>query len=158
MINTSYANYTNAYKEVLIVINNLTKEDYDKIPKEYIKFFKEKCNNQHEFKYDTSKPFSEQMLLDDTKIILFWLFAKYGATEIQKEKIENYKTNYRIKLEQQNREKYNPDNIFKNKKEEIVKETKEVSIENHIEPTEMIKYKESIFKKLISKIKKIIHK
>ena len=33
MINTSYAN---AYKEVLIVLNNLIKEDYEKIPKEYI--------------------------------------------------------------------------------------------------------------------------
>lgn len=39
MINTVY---TNAYKEVLIVISNLVKEDYEKIPKEYIKFLKRK--------------------------------------------------------------------------------------------------------------------
>ena len=31
MVNTSYAN---AYREVLIVINNLVKEDYEKIPKD----------------------------------------------------------------------------------------------------------------------------
>ena len=36
MINTNYAN---AYKEVLIVLNNLIKEDYEKIPKEYIESY-----------------------------------------------------------------------------------------------------------------------
>ena len=98
MINTVY---TNAYKEVLIVISNLVKEDYEKIPKEYIKFLKENCNNEYEFIYDTSKSFNEQELLDDTKYILFGLFEKYGATEIQKAKINAYKINYRNQLEKQ---------------------------------------------------------
>ena len=31
-------NYANAYKEVLIILDNLVKEDYDKIPKEYMEF------------------------------------------------------------------------------------------------------------------------
>ena len=90
MVNTSYAN---AYKEVLIVINNLVKEDYEKIPKEYIEFLEDNCNNDYEFKYDTSKSFDKQELLDDTKYILFGLFEKFGATEIQKAKIKSFKTN-----------------------------------------------------------------
>ena len=40
-------NYANAYKEVLIVLNNLTKEDYAKIPKEYIEFLAANCNNDY---------------------------------------------------------------------------------------------------------------
>lgn len=144
MINTVY---TNAYKEVLIVISNLVKEDYEKIPKEYIKFLKENCNNEYEFIYDTSKSFNEQELLDDTKYILFGLFEKYGATEIQKAKINAYKINYRNQLEKQKIEKYNSNDIFKNEQGK--------NIEENVIPTEMIVYKENIFKKLIKRIKKI---
>ena len=119
MINTKYAN---VYKEVLCVINNLIKEDYEKIPKEYIKFLKENCNNEYGFEYDSSKSFKEQELLDDTKYILFGIFEKYGATDIQKAKIESYKANYRNKLEEQKREKYNPNRLLKSKNEKIIKE------------------------------------
>ena len=31
-------NYANAYKEVLVILDHLIKEDYNKIPKEKIKF------------------------------------------------------------------------------------------------------------------------
>ena len=145
MINTVYAN---AYKEVLIVISNLVKEDYEKIPKEYIKFLKENCNNEYEFIYDTSKSFNEQELLDDTKYILFGLFEKYGATEIQKAKINAYKINYRNQLEKQKIEKYNSNDIFKNEQGK--------NVEENVIPTEMIVYKENIFKKLM--IKRFFHK
>ena len=147
MINTVY---TNAYKEVLIVISNLVKEDYEKIPKEYIKFLKENCNNEYEFIYDTSKSFNEQELLDDTKYILFGLFEKYGATEIQKAKINAYKINYRNQLEKQRIEKYNSNDIFKNEQGK--------NIEENVIPTEMIVYKENIFKKLIKRMKRFFHK
>lgn len=147
MINTVYAN---AYKEVLIVISNLVKEDYEKIPKEYIKFLKENCNNEYEFIYDTSKSFNEQELLDDTKYILFGLFEKYGATEIQKSKINAYKIKYRNQLEKQKREKYNANDIFKNEQGK--------NIEENVIPIEMIVYKENIFKKLIIMIKRFFHK
>ncbi len=147
MINTVY---TNAYKEVLIVISNLVKEDYEKIPKEYIKFLKENCNNEYEFIYDTSKSFNEQELLDDTKYILFGLFEKYGAAEIQKAKINTYKINYRNQLEKQKIEKYNSNDIFKNEQGK--------NIEENVIPTEMIVYKENIFKKLIKRIKRFFHK
>ena len=116
MVNTSYAN---AYKEVIIVINNLVKEDYEKIPKEYIKFLEDNCNNDYEFQYDASKPFDKQELLDDTKYILFALFEKFGATEIQKAKIKSFKANYNNKLEEQKREKYKPEDIFKSKQNNL---------------------------------------
>ena len=105
-------NYADAYKEVLVIINNLIKEDYNKIPKEYIDFLETNCNNDYEFYYDTSKTFEEQDLLDDTKYILFGLFEKFGATELQKEKIKSFKNNYYNMLEEEKRKKYNPDNIF----------------------------------------------
>lgn len=58
-------------------------------------------------------------MLDDTKYILFGLFEKFGATELQKEKIKAFRNNYYNQLEQEKSEKYNPNDIFKdaNKKE-----------------------------------------
>ncbi len=107
-------NYANAYKEVLVILNNLIKEDYDKIPKKYIEFLTENCNNDYEFYYDTSKTFEQQELLDDTKYILFGLFEKFGSTELQKEKIKAFKNTFYRKLEEEKKAKYNPDNIFSN--------------------------------------------
>ena len=71
----------------MVVLDNLVDEDYEKIPNEYINFFKSNANNAYEFKYDYSKSFDEQDLLDDTKYILFGLFEKFWTTEIQKSKI-----------------------------------------------------------------------
>ena len=66
MINSNYAN---AYKEVLVVLDNLVDEDYEKIPNEYINFFRSNANNAYEFKYDYSKSFDEQDLLDEIYIV-----------------------------------------------------------------------------------------
>lgn len=85
----------NAYKEVLVILNNLIKEDYEKIPIEYINFFYENANQDYEFKYDYSKSFYEQELLDETQYILFGLFKKFGATDYQKNKIELFEKNYK---------------------------------------------------------------
>ena len=148
-------NYANAYKEVLIILDNLIKEDYDKIPKEYIEFLKSNCNNEYEFYYDNSKTFEEQELLDDTKYILFGLFEKFGATEIQKEKIKNFKDNYFRKIEEEKREQYNPDDIFK-KVNTNIKTTIIETSENNTN-TALIEYKESFFTSFKNFIFKILH-
>ena len=148
-------NYANAYKEVLIILDNLIKEDYDKIPKEYIEFLKSNCNNEYEFYYNNSKTFEEQELLDDTKYILFGLFEKFGATEIQKEKIKNFKDNYFRKIEEEIREQYNPDDIFKKVNTNIKTTIIETSENNS--NTKLIKYKETFFTKLKNFLLKILH-
>lgn len=147
-MNTKYAN---AYKEVLCVINNLIKEDYEKISKEYIEFLKENCNNEYKFEFDKLKPFNEQQLLDDTKYILFGLFEKFGATDIQKAKIKSYKINYQIKLEEQKRKKYNPEVL------ELKSQKSNTKIPN--EKIDLIEYKEKRwYKRLLNRILKIFNK
>lgn len=144
-------NYANAYKEVLAVINNLVKEDYEKIPKEYIEFFKINANPDYNFKYDNSKSFSEQNLLDDTKYILFGLFEKFGTTEKQKTKIKTFKTSYYTELEKQKRKKYNPNDIFK---KNIKKEIEINEMQKNMQIAEYIKPK--WYQKIYEKIKKIL--
>lgn len=147
MINSNYAN---AYKEVLVVLDNLVYEDYEKIPNEYINFLKSNANNAYDFKYDDSKSFDEQDLLDDTKYILFGLFEKFWTTEIQKSKIKAFKKYYNEQLENEKLQRYNPDNLFK---------VSERVIHEKPEKVAMIKYeKESVWKKLKRFINKILNK
>lgn len=136
----------NAYKEVLIVLDNLIKEDYEKIPKEYIEYLTVNSNPDYEFNYDNSKTFEEQDLLDDTKYILFGLFEKFWANEIQKEKIKAFRNTYYNKLEEEKRKKYNPNDI-------LLKKSNYAEISNIEDVTEntnanFLEYKESFFTKL----------
>lgn len=147
-------NYANAYKEVLVILDNLIKEDYDKIPKEYIEFLKSNCNNEYEFYYDTSKTFEEQELLDDTKYILFGLFEKFAATELQKEKIKAFKNNHYRKIEEEKRKIYNPDNIFNNGKNNIDITMSEQPIEKALIENKKLRW----YQKLFSKILRIFRK
>ena len=145
-------NYANAYKEVLVVLNNLIKEDYNKIPKEYIEFLTENCNNDYDFFYDTSKTFEHQDLLDETKYILFGLFEKFGSSEMQKQKIRAFRNNYYQKMEEERKAKYNTDifkdrNNYKQEKDNVI--TNEVSMEE---------YKDSFIRRIINKIKRIFHR
>ena len=148
-------NYANAYKEVLVILDNLIKEDYNKIPKEYIEFLIANCNNDYEFNYDNSKTFEEQELLVDTKYILFGLFEKFGATELQKEKIKAFKNSYYIKMEEEKKEKYNVD-IFQNRNN--VKQVNNIEENTNINVVALMEHKDSIIKKIINKIKSIFSK
>lgn len=151
MVNVKYAN---AYKEVLVVIHNLIKEDYEKIPKEYIKYLETNCNNDYEFKYNVSKNFAEQNLLEDTKYILFGLFEKFGATDTQKEQIKDFKTNYSYRLEKEKRVKYNPNDIFKRKNVDA----DELICNDTSSQNELVKIRKiNIFKKIVEKIKIFLH-
>ena len=145
-------NYANAYKEVLVILDNLIKEDYNKIPKEYIEFLKSNCNNEYEFYYDNSKTFEEQELLDDTKYILFGLFEKFGATELQKEKIKAFMNSYYKKQEEEKKAKYNVHN-FQNRNNFKQEQNIEENINKNV--VALMEHKDSIIKKIINKIKSI---
>ena len=142
--------YHKAYKEVIEILKYMSQEDIERIPNQMIKMFKEKMDKNHEFKYDESKKFAEQELLIETKAILANIFRDYWATPEQREKIKAKQNYDRKKSEEQKREKYNPENIFK-KQNEIPNK------ENIEENTSMIQYKESAFNKIMNKIKRIFN-
>lgn len=119
--------YANAYSEVLEVLNNMSKEDYNKIPKDMLEMFKTNCNNEYQFRYDLNKRFEQQEISKRAKLILAILFRDYWATPYQKEKIIAKQNYERQKLEQQKFEKYNPERIFENKRQPIIEEIKNIN-------------------------------
>ena len=81
------------------------------------------------------------------------LMLNYIANEQEKNEINNILAENEKKYEEELKEKYNPDNLFK-KKGQIVEDNK-----INQEYTQLIEYKEqNIFKKILSKIMKLFKK
>ena len=148
MINKEYAM---AYKEIIEILKYVPDEDVSKIPQEKLDFYKENMDNNYDYKIDESKEFEEQEMSEITKAVLANIFRDYWATPYQKERIIAKEKYDLEKLEEEKREKYNPDEIFKNRKKEEI-QNEEI---NNL-PVEV--KKENFFKKLISFIKNLINK
>lgn len=140
--------YANAYSEVLEILKYISKEDYEKIPKNKINMFKENANSNYKFHYNPELTLDEQNVSKRAKAIIAILFRDYWSTKEQKERIIK-KQSYDI--EKKKRDKYKMDNLFpkdKNMKKTAV----------NLEKKEMIQYKKSFFSKIKEKLQKILKK
>ena len=139
-------NRRNAYKEVYTVLQDLNEEEYNKIPPEVIETIKENSNEEYEFVLNDE--LEEQLLLPETKAILFNLFRDYLATPVQKEKIIKMQTEERKKLEEKKKQNYDNVDIFKTNK------NKDVEEKVNIQELQLVQIKKGgLFRKLINKIK-----
>ncbi len=142
-------NYACAYKEVIEVLKYTNRDDVNKIPKDMILLWKQNMKKDYEFQIDKNRPIEEQNLSNEAKAILANIFKDYWATDYQRERIEAKEKYDLEQIEKEKYEKYNPNDIFKNRnKEEIIED---VAPDN----VAMTEYKESVFKKFLNKIKQI---
>ena len=139
--------YKNAYTEVYEILEQLDEEEYNKIPSEVITAIRKNRNTEYEFDLDEDIELKDQELLPETKAILFNLFRDYLSTSEQKEKIIKMQAEERQKNEQNKAEQYKSD-VFANKQ-------KKTNIKE--EHTELIEYKENIFKRILNKIRQFFH-
>ena len=149
MINT----YAKACTEVLEILKYLPREEYGRIPKEKIEFYRNNKDNSYNFNFDITKSLNEQKISREARVIIVSLFRDFFCTPSQQEKLQRILLNNEQKYQEELREKYNPDNIFKNKTEKTKLE--ENIIKNE---TAMIEYKKSIFRILIDKFMRAFHK
>lgn len=141
-------NRRDAYKEVYIVLQDLNEEDYNKIPPEIIETIKENSNEEYKFVLNDELELKEQLLLPETKAILFNLFRDYLATPVQKEKILKMQSEERKKVEENKKQNYTNVDIFKTNKHEDIEE------ETNNKQLQLVQIKEEgFFRKLINKIK-----
>ena len=135
------------FSEVYDIIYHMDKGLYNKIPKQFLDFIKENKDNNYIVNIDYSKNINEQGLLQQTRVMLSLIYRDYLCSEQERiELIEKDKKELK-RIEDEIREKYNPDNIFKNKK--LEDNNKNLPIE--------IKRK-NLLEKMIEYIKKIINK
>jgi hypothetical protein len=155
-------NYSKAYKEIVEILKYVPEESFNKIPKEMRDMFEAEQLKTYNFQIDTEKTFEEQELLEETKAILANIFRDYWATDYQKARIIEKENQDREEWERQKIEKYNPNNIFKNRNttihdNDICKDIKEQLNEEYNKNLPMEVQKQNIFQRLLSFIKKLIY-
>lgn len=141
------------YSEVYQILNLLGNDYIDKLPTSLINMLREKREINYNPEYTDDIPLNEQNIKKETMSIIALLYLNYWC-EDENEKLEvkqilkNNEDNYQL----ERRERYNPDNIFKNYKQESKKV--EANIDDE---TSMMPYKKSIFRKIINKLKSALH-
>ena len=76
--------YQQAFSEVNEILSYLSKENYNKIPKEVIDAIEENKDDDYVFFIDTTIPFEEQEILEESKAILFNIYKDYLSNEEEK--------------------------------------------------------------------------
>ena len=135
------------------ILNNSSQEIVNRIPRKFLEFIKSIESKTYIFSYDNKKSLNEQNLKPETRGLISLVYQDYICDEEEKNKYINKCNNYYVKKEKELREQYNPDNLFKNRTSDTIQE-----IETINENVAMVEYKESIFKKFISKIRSIFNK
>ena len=107
--------YKRAFTEVLAILNLISDEYYNKIPKDIILTIEKMRDDSYNYQLEFNKKFNEQKVSEVSKAILSNFYRDYWATDIEKNKIIEEEKTKRIQVENEKREKYNPDDIFKDK-------------------------------------------
>ncbi len=134
-------------KETLTFLAFFDDEIIKNIPSNVItKLCEEAADSTVDFFIDINKTFAEQNISEKSKDLISLIYHNYIADEVEKKEIENkWKLNNK-NFEALQEEKYNTDNLFKNSQ----KNNKHYAEQQQVNA--MIKYKESLFKKILIKI------
>lgn len=108
--------YKKAYTEVLEILSHIPEEEYCKIPKEKIDFYKKHMDKNYIYNINSKLELSKQNISEEANAILVSIFRDYFATDRQKQILQKLLNKNQEKLEQSKREYYNVDNIFNEKK------------------------------------------
>lgn len=112
--------YSKVYTEVLEIISHFSEEEYSKIPSEKIKFYEDNKDKNYNYKINPQIDLNKQYISRETEALIVILFRDYFATPKQKDILNNLLKQNQQKTDKEKYEKYNPNDIFKNKKDEII--------------------------------------
>lgn len=137
--------YIQAYTQINCLLRYFPKEYLKKLPVKLLNFIEENSSKEFEINVDYNCNLKEQNLSKKTYDILAVLKYNYWSTEEEKKSIrEKLNENEKI-FQKELSEKYNTDNLFKNKKIE--------------EAQALVEYKEkTLIQKIFDKIKSIFNK
>lgn len=145
--------YFKAFAEVEQIILLMPKGLQDKIPEKFKNLLSRWKNS--DYIVTIQEPFEECNIMEETKIVLAVIYRDFLCSEEERRKIKLKDSEKLKEYEEELRQMYNPDNLFKNKKRVIQKN------ENYTitEETAIVKYKERNFlQKIFDKIRKLFVK
>ena len=141
--------YKQAFTEVLEVLEHSSRNIVEKIPIKFIEFLKENTDDEYIVDIDFSKPNWEDEVKEETQAILALIYRDYIVSPEKRNELIREEKEEQIRIENEIRDKYNPDKIFKDRKKEKVIEDTNMLVEIR---------KQTFFKKLISFIKGLFNK
>ena len=144
--------YFKAFTEVEQIIMLMPKGLQNKIPKK----FKHLVVTWKDPNYivNIEEPFEECNIMEETKIVLAVIYRDFLCSKEEKREIQLRDYEKLKEYEEEMRQKYNPDDLFKNKKKDI-QEYKSTMTED----TAIVEYKEKNFlQKIFDKIKHLFKK
>ncbi len=151
------SSYSKAYVEILEIINTMGEEFKNKVPTKLLNLFEEKKDPNYIFDLSKVQNTDKQVFMDETIGLLSLLELKYWANDEEKEMLTKALKENEIKYQKELREKYNPDDIFKNDKPQKA-DTKIEDIKQEKENAQIIEHKETIFTKIKNWFKSVFSK
>ena len=127
------------FSEIYCLLKFFPESYIEKLPKKLLNLIKQSSNSKYYIEVDNAKPLEEQTISEETKNILIVLKYNYWADEAEKRNIIEQLNRNENKYQENLRQKYKSNNLFKNK------QTTVETIQNSVA---MIEYKESFFTKI----------
>lgn len=138
-----------AYTEVDNFIELLDEYHKNKIPKKLREFFKNEKEEKYIKNIYRNIPIKEQNLLQETLSLIAFLNLQYWCDdEEERKRLRKIYTENEKTVMKQMRLKYDINNIFKERRKEVIEEETKDNVA-------MIRYKDSLIQRIINKIKKI---
>lgn len=106
--------FAEASAEINEILSYLPNEYIQRIPKKLRGFFEKVKSNNYISKIDPYKSLEEQELKPKTKTLLTIIYRNYWCNEEEKKELDRILIENDKKYEEELRQKYNPDDIFKN--------------------------------------------
>lgn len=139
--------YKEAFSEVEQILNLMPTNLLDKIPLRFKQLISREKSKTYYPK--VSEPIEECTLKEETIVILAVIYRDFLCPRQEREKLVKRDSNKLLEFEKELKEKYNPDDIFKNRKN-----SQTVFQNNNLEENAIIEYKEKNFiQRLFEKIK-----
>ena len=144
-----------ASSEINEILRYLPTESVEKIPDKLRDIFNKVKKADYVSKIDPYKQLDEQELKPKTKTLLTVIYRNYWCNEEERAELDKILMENDKKYEEELRERYNPDNIFKKKeKEEQFEEVEETSLtlyDNRIWYQKAFGFISNIFKRIFNK-------
>lgn len=140
--------YAEAAVEVLGILEHLDNIEKNKIPRKILEFLENNKSKTYNPNIDYTDDVKNLKLKEKTREILAGLYVDYLCPEEEKQEYINKLKKNEINYQENLKLKYNPDNLFKNRKTD---QEQEKIINNSI----IIVKNKNIFLKFINMLKKI---
>lgn len=139
--------YMEAFTEVNEIIKMMPEELVNKIPNKFREMIEEE--RYKEYVPNIQEPLEKCKLKNETIIILGLIYRDFLCSPEERKRLQEKDAKELVEvqkaIEKENREKYNPDDIFKNRRQSNIEQTQQIQEDNSMIVVKEEKWYQKIF-------------